>query len=284
MSIRVGMIDYLNVQPFYYGLAERVHGEIEFVKGVPTALNRMLAKGEIDLAPISAIEAARDAEQYVILPNLSIASIGAVRTVLLFSWRPDPRELDSEPLALTDHSATSVALVKTLYRELYGVQPKYRVVPQVLPDMLRCAEAALIIGDDALVEGAAHRLLIDLEGRSTRPYIFDLGDEWLKLTGLSFVFALWTARRDRLDVIRSSGVVPALHASLAAGQAHIDDIACAYAPRLHLPAGVCSKYLRDLRYWLRPRDLEGLYRFLGSALPDFQPEHLLFLETEARGG
>ena len=36
-----------------------------------------------------------------------------------------------------------------------------------------------------------------------------------------------------------------------------------------LPAGVCAKYLRDLRYNLDAADLAGLRTFLGFALPEF---------------
>ncbi|RXM21931.1 hypothetical protein EO238_26470, partial [Citrobacter sp. AAK_AS5] len=89
--------------------------------GVPTTLNRMLIEGEIDLAPISAIETARHADQLAVIPGLGIATLGAVKTVLLFSWMPDPAELDGCTIALTDHSATSVELLKALCRQRYDI-------------------------------------------------------------------------------------------------------------------------------------------------------------------
>ena len=117
MTLTIGVIDYLNVQPVYYRLQERLAGrDVRFVYGVPTTLNRMLIDGEIDLAPISAIETARHADQLAVIPNLGIATLGAVKTVLLFSWMPDPAELDGCTVALTDHSATSVELLKALCR------------------------------------------------------------------------------------------------------------------------------------------------------------------------
>ncbi|NPA90369.1 MAG: menaquinone biosynthesis protein [Chloroflexi bacterium] len=274
MSVRLGVIDYLNVQPLYYRIRERLADrDVSYVYGVPTALNRMLVEGEIDIAPISAIETARHAEMLAVVPHLGIATLGAVKTVLLFSWHPDPVELADRVVALSDHSATSVALLKVLYREYYRVTPRYQVHPQDLDAMLAHASAALLIGDDALVEGTHRRPV----GDRGVPYVFDLGDEWLKWTGLPFVFALWSVRRDRLDAVRDAGVIEALFASKAEGLAHLDDIARAYAPRLGLEPGVCAKYLRDLRYDLTPEDIQGLLTFLRHALPGWDPNTLTWV-------
>lgn len=272
MTLTIGVIDYLNVQPVYYRLQERMAGrDVRFVYGVPTTLNRMLIDGEIDLAPISAVETARHADQLAVIPNLGIATLGAVKTVLLFSWMPDPAELDGCTVALTDHSATSVELLKALCRQRYGIAPRWRVTPQNLEEMLSRASGALLIGDEALIEGSLHRGI----ARRGVPHVFDLGDEWLKWTGLPFVFALWSVRRDRLHELAASGIVPALHAAKADGLAHIEAIAQGYAPRLNLPPGLLTKYLRDLRYDLTGWDLAGLERFLGLALPDMPPGALL---------
>ncbi len=271
MTLTIGVIDYLNVQPVYYRLQERLVGQdVRFVYGVPTTLNRMLVAGEIDVAPISAIETARHADSLAVIPQLGIATLGAVKTVLLFSWMPDPAELDGVTVALTDHSATSVELVKILCRERYGVEPRWRIAPQNLEEMLSRASAALLIGDEALIEGTVRRAV----PRRGVPHVFDLGDEWLKWTGLPFVFALWSVRRDRLDEVTTSGIVPALYAAKAEGRQHLEAIAQAYAPRLDLPTGVCTKYLRDLRYDLTGWDLAGLQRYLSHAAPDLAPDTL----------
>ncbi len=271
MSVRIGVIDYLNVRPMYYRIEERLAGrDVEYVYGVPTALNRMLIQGEIDIAPISAIETARHADLLSIVPGLGIATLGAVKTVLLFSWIPDPAALDGRPVALSDHSATSVALLDVLYREYYRVRPRYLVRPQDLDAMLNEADAALLIGDDALVEGTHRRPV----GERGIPYVFDLGDEWLKWTGLPFVFALWSVRKDRFAEVERCGVIPALYESKSEGLRHLEEIARAYAPRLNLEPGVCLKYLRDLRYDLSPEDVQGLRVFLAHALPHGLPAPL----------
>ncbi len=269
--ITIGIIDYLNVEPLYFRLQERLAGKpVRFRRGVPTELNRALRDGEIDAAPISAIAAARLAESVAILPDLSIATLGAVKTVLLFSWMADPRELDDCRIALSDQSATSAELVKVLARHFWRITPRYATEAQDLEQMMRRSSAALLIGDDALVE-SAHRRTIRGRGQ---PYAFDLGDEWLKWTGLPFVFALWAVRREAIPALAELDILPALYASKAEGLDHIPEIARAYAPRLGLNNGVLTKYLYDLRYDLSPEDRAGLLTYFSLALDDFQPERL----------
>lgn len=262
--LALGTIDYLNTQPIERGVAEQLP-DITILRGVPTAINQALIDGRVAAGPISAYEFARHADDLLLIPNLSIATMGAVNSVLLFSWRADPRELDGRPVALTDHSATSINLLRVLCERHYAITPEWRTMPQDLDSMLQECDGALLIGDRALVEGVLRRHI----GRRGLPYLFDLGDEWLKLTGLPFTFAVWAARRDQAGAIRDAGLIPALYAAKDEGLTRIDEIALAYAPRLGLPAGVCAKYLRDLRYHLDAADRAGLQTFLDFALPGF---------------
>jgi chorismate dehydratase len=278
MTINIGLIDYLNTMPFHYDLAERLaDADVHFERGVPSQMNRALMTGEIDLAPISAIEAARYAEQLVILPGLSIASLGAVRTVLLFSWAADMSDLDGQSIALTDHSATSVELLKVLCHERYNINPVYTTTKQHLPSMLAEHQGALVIGDDALIEGTLHRALSNPAGWNL-PYIYDLSDEWLKMTGLPFTFAVWAVRKERAPELEAAGVFEALYASTEVGLTEDarENLATAYAARLGLSAGVCRRYLRDLRYHLTGDDLAGLKLFLELALDGFDWNTLEF--------
>jgi chorismate dehydratase len=267
--LTLGTIDYLNTQPIECGIADRLRG-IEIFRGVPTTINRALLEGRVAAGPISAYEFARHSGELLLIPGLSIATLGAVNSVLLFSWHADPRELDGLPVALTDHSATSINLLRVLCERHYEITPAWRTMPQDLDLMLQECAGALLIGDRALSEGVLRRHV----GRRGLPYLFDLGDEWLKLTGLPFTFAVWAARRDRAEEVRAARLAEALHDVKEAGLARIDEIALSYAPRLGLPAGVCAKYLRDLRYHLDEADLDGLRKFLGFALPEFRWESI----------
>lgn len=273
MTLKLGIIDYLNCQPINWRISERLP-RVEFVHGVPTALNRSLLDGTLAIAPISAYEYARHADELLVVGGLSIATIGAVNSVNVFSWQPDPVEWHAQPIALTTHSATSVNLLRVLCERHYGVAPAWQPMTPDLDMMLARAAAALMIGDKALIEATVRRRVLRGRGRRSLPYLFDLGDEWLKTTGLPFTFAVWCVRRDRADEVHAAGIVPALHEAKFEGLRHIDEIARNYAPRLGLPAGVCAKYLRDLRYDLQPNDLDGLYTFLTWAIPDFRRERV----------
>jgi len=61
--IRLGRISYVNMAPVFY----RLDADVDEIQGVPTELNRRLLAGELDIAPISSIEYARNAERLRLL-------------------------------------------------------------------------------------------------------------------------------------------------------------------------------------------------------------------------
>ena len=86
--MRVGRIPYINCYPVY-GAVDRgvVSLDATLVDGVPTALNAQMAAGALDVSVISAVEYARDATKYLLLPDLAISCDGPVRSVVLFAKR-----------------------------------------------------------------------------------------------------------------------------------------------------------------------------------------------------
>jgi chorismate dehydratase len=194
--------------------------------------------------------------------------------VLLFSWHADWRALAGGSVALSDHSATSVELVRLLCERRYGVHPRYESCPPDLEAMLATHDAALLIGDIALREFALRR---GVAGRG-RPFVFDLAAEWEAWMGLPFVFAVWAARAERAEAVRASGAPALLRASKARGLAALDRLASEASARLELPRDVCARYLRLLDYDLSERDLRGLRAFLEMAVPGFQWSAVRVLE------
>jgi chorismate dehydratase len=232
---------------------------------VPSALNAALQVGEIDFSNVSSVAFGRNAGEWLLVPGLSVAAQDAVESVLLFSWHADWRALDGGSIALTGDSATSVALVRLLAEERYGAHPQYVTMAPNLDAMLAKHDAALLIGDIALVEGYRRRAIA---GR-VKPHVFDLATEWRAWTGLPFVFAVWAARSDRAREIAASGIVRALHESKAQGLGDLTRIAAEASKRLDLPEDTCQRYLRLLDYDLGERDMKGLRRFLELAIPGF---------------
>jgi chorismate dehydratase len=268
--IRLGVIDYLNVAPVYAHFLsalgdEGVAAPVATLAGVPARMNAALAEGAIDISNVSSFAFGVHAQEWLLIPRLSVAAHGRVDSVLLFSWQDDWRALDGHSIALTDQSATSIELVKALSSNRHHVTPTYALAPGDLDAMLATHEAALLIGDRALVERHARR---EVAGRGV-PHVFDLAAEWHAWTGLPFVFAVWAARAERVEALRASGIVARLRASKDWGLAHLDAIAAPYAERLGLTPAVCAAYLRLLDYELGPRDLVGLRTFLEMTVPRF---------------
>src|SRR3712207_3829337 len=153
--MRVGRIPYVNCYPVY-GAIDRgiVPLAAELVDGVPTALNRQMAEGTLDVSVVSAVEYARNADRYLLLPDLAISCDGPVRSVALFSRRP-ARELDARRVVVSRSSMTSVALLELLFEHLWRARPQFVPGDAEISDVGRFGvephDARLVIGDAALL-------------------------------------------------------------------------------------------------------------------------------------
>ena len=234
--IKLGRIGYVNMAPVFY----RLDAEVEEVVGVPTDLNRKLIAGELDVAPISSIEYARNAATLRLLPRLCVSSEGAVESIQLISKSPLDR---IRTVAVTPESATSVVLTRVLF-------PDAELVP--LEALKRDAEAKLLIGDAALKSAF----------EDPTPH-HDLGRLWLERTGLPMVFAVWAAPEPAHPELLE--LEDALVESLRAARAEPEQLAFESAERYGYPAGFLARYFEKLRYRFGPRERAGLYTFLEMA-------------------
>ncbi len=273
---RLGHIQFINCLPLYYGMVKNdVLLDVDLVKANPADLALDLVEGALDVAPIPAIEYARHAADLVLLPDIAISSDGEVQSILLLSKVP-AEELSGGTVALTNTSRTSQVLARVLLERRWNATPGYVEMPPDLPAMLRDADAALLIGDEAL------RAYWDVpEGL----YAYDLGSEWTTWTGLPMVYAVWAVRRAYAEEQPAAvaAVASALDGSLAYCRAHLDDIA-EYAARWeHFPAEKFRSYFDALQFRYEPRYREGLKRYLTEAVGigqlDAVPEIHIFGET-----
>ena len=275
MRPRLGHIQFLNCLPLYYGLVKSdAVLDVELVKAAPRDLTRMLLEDELDIAPIPSIEYARNAEDFVLLPDIAISSDGEVQSILLLSQEP-AEGLDARTVALTDTSRTSQVLARVLLARHWGVFPSFTEMPSDLASMMRDADAALLIGDDAL---RAYWQTTDL-------LKYDLGAEWTEWTGLPMVYAVWAVRREfaeeRPDAVTQ--VSGALDGSLAYCRTHLEAIS-EYAARWEaFPVSYFHSYFEALQFRFEPRYREGLARFLTEAVAigelDDAPDIAIFEEA-----
>lgn len=240
--LRVGAVSYLNTKPLIYDFASLVP-DATLSLDYPSRLADQLAVGSLDVALIPSIEFFQD-PTYAIVSNACIGCRGPVLSVKLFSRVPIDR---IRTLALDEGSRTSAALVRILLHERCGVVPQCEPLPlgNSLDDTR--ADAVLLIGDRAMHSPPGK--FVD---------VWDLGDEWVRWTGLPFVFAMWTARAG-CDL---RGLDAGLERARDAGLAHLDEIAAREAPPLGLTKPECLAYLRDnLHFVLADSELRGLERF-----------------------
>jgi chorismate dehydratase len=240
--IRLGRISYVNMAPVFH----RLEADVEEVQGVPTDLNRRLLEGEIDLAPISSIEYARNADRLRLLPGLCVGSEGAVDSIQLVTRLPLQRV---RRVAVTPESATSVVLTKVLL-------PEADHVP-----LGEEADATLLIGDAALKSAF----------EDPTPH-WDLGRLWLERTGLPMVFAVWAAREPAADGL--AAVEAALVESVRRARAEPELLAFEASDRYGYPPGFLARYFEKLRYSFGPRERAGLYTFLEMARDVGELEHV----------
>ncbi len=274
---RLGHIQFINCLPLYYGMVKNdVLLDVDLVRANPAELARMILDGELDLAPIPAIEYARHADDLVLLPDIAISSDGEVQSILLLSKVP-VGELHGRTVALANTSRTSQVLCRILLEKHWGVTPDYVQMPPDLPAMLRDADAALLIGDEAL--RAYWDSPLDV-------HVYDLGAEWTDWTHLPMVYAVWAVRRDFAESQPQAvqEVADSLSGSLAYCRTHLDDIS-QYAARWE-PFGAdrFRSYFEALHFRYEPRYREGLKRYFAEAVAlgqlDAVPDMRIFGEDE----
>ncbi|MDP2300504.1 MAG: menaquinone biosynthesis protein [Actinomycetota bacterium] len=256
---RLGHIQFLNCLPLYYGLVKSGDHllDVDLVKATPRELAADILAGTLDIAPIPAIEYARHAEELVLLPDIAISSDGEVQSILLVTKRP-AEALSGATVALTDTSRTSQVLCRVLLERRWGASPTYVEMPPDLPAMLREADAALLIGDEAL------RAYWEPPAGL---HAYDLGAEWSAWTGLPMVYAVWAVRRSFAEEQPGAvaAVNDALNGSLAYCRAHLDDVS-EYAARWEaFPAAHFRSYFDALQFRFGRRYREGLLRYLAEA-------------------
>src|SRR6266545_1349626 len=231
--IRLGRISYVNMAPVFY----RLEAEAEEIAGVPTDLNRRLLAGELDIAPISSIEYARNADRLRLLPRLCVSSQGAVESIQLVSRIPLEQV---RTIAVTPESATSVVLTKVLLPEAVHVP------------LAEEADAKLLIGDAALQSAF----------NDPTPH-HDLGRLWLERTGLPMVFAVWAVPEPVPDGVAE--LEAKLVESVRRARAEPEQLAYESSERYGYPPGFLARYFEKLRYSFGPRERAGLMTFLELA-------------------
>ena len=246
--LKVCAVSFLNTTPLVWGLLhgpQRGFFDLDFQ--IPSVCADQVASGAADIGIIPCFELTR--QNLEIAPGTGIACHGPVRSILLISKGPAGA---IRRLAVDSSSRTSVELARVILERRYGATPELIPHPPDLEPMLRVADAALIIGDPAL--------RIDPE---RVPYeTHDLGAEWVEMTGLPMVFAVWAGRKS----IITPEVIDTFRESCRYGRERIEEIVAAESASRGFPPELVRRYLtRHIVHELDERDQRGMELFLSYA-------------------
>ena len=219
---RISASSYSNTAPlvwsFLYG---QNHGKVEIIlDNAPVRSAELLAQDRVDAALVPVI-AYQMIEGVRLIPDVCVGAKKRVRSVCLVTKGANLKDVRS--VALDVSSKTSVVLTKIIFREFLGIEPSWIDARPDLDAMLADTDAALLIGDPAL--------MID----ETKYRKFDLAELWHQHTGLGFVFAMWMTRKEKCDIDFA--------AARDEGFTRADEIAANYAAEIGLSRDEMKSYL-----------------------------------------
>ncbi|MBK9188356.1 MAG: hypothetical protein IPM33_05305 [Phycisphaerales bacterium] len=261
-GLRIACVRYLNTAPLVEGLEKL--GGVTLVPTVPSRIAEMVEKGEADVGLASLADFATARTALSLLPCGMIGCDGPTLTVRLYSSVPFDRVTTLH--ADTD-SRTSVVLARLALAKLHGVRPavaafdaRERVTPGQPPARTleeSWPETVLLIGD---------KVVTDHPPASRYPFEMDLGEAWLRMTGLAFMYATWMCRADEADSARIRGAMDLLDHQRRHNATRLEWIVRRRAAEARWPEDLARRYLCELlRYEVTPRAREGAERFLGEA-------------------
>jgi len=238
---RITAVSYYNTLPFIYGLTRSdLLSGFELSLDVPSECARKIISEEADigLIPVGALPLI---PEYHLASSLCIGAVRDVKSVLLLS---NSSLSDITTIYLDTDSRTSVSLVKVLANKYWNIHPEWKSLTELKgnPDL---TEGMVLIGDKTF--GMCRQY----------PFCYDLAGEWIKYTGLPFVFAVWISRKPLTDSFKAS-----FQAALGWGVEHRAE-SVVIAEKLHITEQQLISYLNnDISYTLDSAKMQGMELFL----------------------
>jgi chorismate dehydratase len=274
-KLRVSIVEYLNAAPLVWGFTDGpLAGKYDLSFTVPSQCAEELRRGDADLGIIPSIEYQR-MDNVVALPGMAIASKREVRSLLVVAKKPIEM---AKRIALDTSSRSTIGLVRLLAAEHWRISPEFVDAAPDPAEMLREADAALIIGDPAL------RISLKMEALAGKApsgeqccqgdpeempvpgfetlYVYDVIHQWREMTGKPAVLAIWVGRRDAV----TPEVMTDFAASKQYGLDRIREISEAASIKLDLPPRALERYLTEnIHFDLDEDNLGGLQLYFEKA-------------------
>ena len=262
--LRIAAIGFLNPAPLMWNFE---HSPLDEVLARRYRIDRMspaecaarLAAGTVDIGLIP-IAALAENPGLRILPGCTIASKGRVRSLLLVR-RASQAMNTLRSVAADTASRTTIAYTRILFHKWGNAAVPFLPMAADLDSMLDRAEAAIVIGDPALLA---------LEERSNRfertgeeLVYHDLAEEWRTITGLPFVSAVWGAAHGSPS---DASIARDFIQSRDHGLENIEALVAEWSGKFPIPESTIRSYLTsNIHYVLDEECIEGMRGFFRMA-------------------
>lgn len=174
-KIKISAVAYTNTKPFIYGIERsELINQIDLSLDIPSDCAAKLIHNQVDigLIPVAAIPFVPNAH---IVADYCIGSVGAVNSVFIFSDVPASK---IKTVKLDPQSRTSNKLAQVLLKY------HFKVNVSLITNQEEQTDAIVLIGDRTFGR------------RDDFEYAYDMGEEWMKFTGLPFIYAAWVANKE----------------------------------------------------------------------------------------
>jgi chorismate dehydratase len=250
---RLGLNSELYCSPIFFGLSGRV--EFECISDV-VAKNAIKMRGhDLEAAFLSPIDYGRESSDYCIIPNVAVSS-GTPTNSIVLHFKKGLRTVNT--IAVHPTSTSEIVLASILLSERFDVRPK--IVPAIgsFDQMLRSADAVLLVGNDALAQAQGHQARLDLV------------EEWIDMTDLPYVHGFWCVRETEL----AKDDVAVIQLACESGIKSLEEIVQAEAAKQFCcPPEILKQYLEAFSFTFTDQEQESVTEFLRYAyyhgiLPD----------------
>jgi chorismate dehydratase len=280
-KLRVAAINFLNPAPLMWDfehpplaaeLAQRY--TLHYTQPSLCADELLAARADLGLIPIASLT-----PDLAIVPGCTIASLNQVRSIQLIV--KSPHTLDTvKTIAADTASRSSLAYAEILFRKFLNTRPTFLPAAADPIAMLQQADAAILIGDPALLALEAREAI---ERKIGPCQWHDLAHEWHTRTNLPWVAAVWAVRPEALSPsnLTAAQLTEDLEASRNHGLLNIETLVEQWTPRIAIPPNTIRHYLSsNIHYVLNTDCVRAIERFRQYAAEvDVLPPlpHLRFL-------
>ena len=241
--LRVAAINFLNPAPLMWDFEHPPHAAelarrytLHYTQPSLCADELLAARADLGLIPIASLT-----PDLAIVPGCTIASLDEVRSIQLIV--KSPHTLDTvKTIAADTASRSSLAYAEILFRKFLRTHPTFLPAPADPIAMLQQADAAILIGDPALLALESHDAIEEKIGPCQW---FDLAREWHTRTNLPWVAAVWAVRPESLGTpgVTAAQLTEDLEASRNHGLLNIETLVEQWTPRIAIPPATIRHYL-----------------------------------------